>query len=54
MKAHSKSFFEISHPLTIYGHADAIQSAMRARPFAIELSLQRSEVVVVVDLEKTA
>ena len=44
----------ISTPLTIYGHADAIKSAIRARPFAIKLDWQRSEAVVVVDLEKTS
>lgn len=45
---------EISTPLTIHGHADDIKAAVRARPFAIELHWQRSEAVVVVDLEKAS
>ncbi len=43
----------ISTPLTIYGHTDQVKSAIRARPFAIELQWQQSEAVVVVDLEIT-
>lgn len=53
-RKHFGAGLEISTPLTIYGHADAIKSAIRARPFAIKLDWQRSEAVVLVDLEKSA
>jgi chemotaxis protein CheX len=42
---------EISTPLTVLGHADSIKSAIRARPFAIDLTWQQSAAVVVIDLE---
>ena len=53
-RKHFGSGLEISTPLTIYGHADVIKSATRARPFAIQLEWQRSEAIVVVDLERVA
>jgi chemotaxis protein CheX len=52
-RKHFGAGLEISTPLTIFGHADAIKSAIRARPFVIELHWQGSEAVVVVDLEKS-
>lgn len=51
-RMHFGNGLEISTPLTIYGHADAIKSAIRARPFAIQLEWQRSEAIVVIDLER--
>jgi chemotaxis protein CheX len=53
-RKHFGAGLEISTPITIYGHADAIKSAVRARAFAIELTWQHCEAVVVVDLEKTS
>jgi len=53
-RKHFGAGLEISTPLTIFGHADAIKSAIRARPFAINLEWQRSAAVVLVDLEKSA
>ena len=50
-RKHYGAGLEISTPLTIYGHADEVRAAVRARPFAIELQWQQSEGVLVVDLE---
>ena len=50
-RKHFGAGLEISTPLTIFGHSDQIKSAVRARPYAIELQWQRSEAVVLVDLE---
>jgi len=50
-RKHYGAGLEISTPVTIYGHADEVRSAVRARPFAIELQWQQSEGVVLVDLE---
>jgi len=44
----------ISTPLTIYGHSDEVKSAIRARPYAIELQWQQCDGVVLVDLEVSA
>jgi chemotaxis protein CheX len=50
-RKHYGAKLEISTPITIYGHHDEVRSAVRARPFAIELQWQQSEGVVLVDLE---
>lgn len=50
-RKHYGSGLEISTPLTIYGHSDEIKSAIRARPYAIEMQWQQCEGVVLVDLE---
>lgn len=50
-RKHFGDELEISTPLSIQGHADTIKPAVRARPFAIELTWQRCEAVVIVDLE---
>lgn len=50
-RKHFGAGLEISTPLTIYGHADEVRSAIRTRPFAIELQWQQSDGVVLVDLE---
>lgn len=50
-RKHYGAGLEISTPLTIFGHTDQIKSAIRARPYAIELQWQLCEAVVVVDLE---
>lgn len=53
-RKHYGAGLEISTPVTIYGHADEVRAAVRARPFAIELQWQQSEGVVLVDLEIVA
>ena len=53
-RKHFGAGLEISTPITILGHNDIIKSAIRARPFAIELQWQLSKAVVVVDLEALA
>lgn len=50
-RRHFGSALDISVPITIKGSAEQIKSAVRTRPFAILLSWQRYEAVVVVDLE---
>ena len=50
-RKHYGAGLEISTPLTIYGHTDEVKSAIRARPYAIELQWQQSDGVVLVDLE---
>jgi chemotaxis protein CheX len=50
-RKHFGAELEISTPLTVFGHADAIKPAVRARPFAIDLTWQKCAAVVVIDLE---
>jgi chemotaxis protein CheX len=53
-RKHFGSALDISVPITIKGTTEQIRSAVRARPFAILLSWQRYEAVVVVDLQPAA
>ena len=50
-RRHFGSGLEISVPIAIKGEIAQIRSGIRTRPFAILLSWQRHEAVVVVDLE---
>ncbi len=50
-RRHFGSALDISVPITIKGSSAEIKSAVRTRPFAILLTWQRYEAVVVVDLE---
>ncbi|MEO7579279.1 MAG: chemotaxis protein CheX [Massilia sp.] len=50
-RRHFGSALDISVPVSIKGENAGIKSAVRTRPFAIQLSWQRYEAVVVVDLE---
>ena len=50
-RRHFGSGLDISVPVAIKGEAAQIKSAIRARPFAILLTWQQHEAVVVVDLE---
>ncbi len=50
-RTHFGSALDISVPVTIKGSSSQIKSAVRTRPFAILLTWQRYEAVVVVDLE---
>lgn len=50
-RRHFGSALDISVPITIRGTTEQIKSAVRTRPFAILLTWQRYEAVVVVDLE---
>ena len=50
-RRHFGDALEISVPITIRGATEQIKSAVRTRPFAISLSWQRYDAVVVVDLE---
>lgn len=53
-RRHFGDALEISVPITIRGATEQIKSAVRTRPFAISLSWQRYDAVVVVDLEPVA
>lgn len=50
-RRHFGSALDISVPITIRGTAEQIKSAVHTRPFAIMLSWQRYQAIVVVDLE---
>jgi chemotaxis protein CheX len=50
-RRHFGSALDISVPLAIKGSSAQITSALRTRPYAILLSWQKQEAVVVVDLE---
>jgi chemotaxis protein CheX len=50
-RRHFGSGLDISVPLTIKGTTGQIKAAVRARPFAILLTWQKHEAVVVVDVE---
>lgn len=50
-RRHFGSALDISVPITIKGTSEQIKTTIRTRPFAIQLSWQRYEAVVVVDLE---
>lgn len=49
-RKHFGKDLEISVPVTIHGVPEHIKSAVRARPFAIQLSWSNHDAVVVVDL----
>lgn len=53
-RKHFGKELEISVPVTIHGVPDHIKSAVRARPFAIQLSWANHEAVVIVDLALAA
>jgi chemotaxis protein CheX len=51
-RRHFGEALEISVPITILGATEQIRTGVRTRPFAIVLSWQRYEAVVVVDIER--
>lgn len=53
-RRHFGNLLEISVPVTVRGATQKIKTVTRTRPFAIHLSWQRYDAVVVVDIEPAA